>query len=622
MSTGDDGDGVRAGDGVIASDGDEGIASDGDGVRAGDGVSASDGVRADDGMRAGAPGDVGAGGGADAAMGAGEAAGADAAMGVGEAAGAGGAGGGAGAVRVGPMVFVRLKLRLVAGNLSGSTQRLLGFVFTAIAAFLFGALGFLSTAVLRLAPADTALEVVTVLFAVFLVGWAVVPLLAFGLDDTLDPSRLALFPLRTGQLVTGMFAASVTGVWPLASLTVMAGAVAGLATGVGGVILGTVAVLLHFALCVMISRLVTTSLSGILRTRRGRDVLAVSVVFVILVAQLPNLLLNGGLSADPGAVLHGLASVLRWTPSGIAAGAIADGGLMAAAGTVLLAVLLAGTGWLWITALRRALVSPDASTQGASVRNSRGLLARILPDGPLAAVASKELKYARRDPRGRVGWFAAIAVTGIMAFSLYGDGDGDGAAGSVLAVTPACIGAVMISIQWCNAFGIDGRSLWMNAVAYGSDRDWRTDIAGRHLVVATIAVPLLLVLAVVAALLAGDVLWAVPAALTAWGVLGAGLGVGALTSVLMPYTVPDRLNAFTGAAPGQGGVAFAASFGALIGTGLLALPIALPVLLGLTWVSVLAVPYGLLLSWGGRRVAGKIAFARYPALLEASSVAG
>ncbi|MFF5108789.1 hypothetical protein [Streptosporangium sp. NPDC000509] len=525
----------------------------------------------------------------------------------------------AGTVRVGPMVFVRLKLRLVAGNLRGSTQRLLGFVFTTIAALLFGTVGFLMMSSLRLASADVAVETVTVLFTVFLVGWAIVPLLAFGVDDTLDPSRLALFPLRTGQLVTGMFAASITGVWPLASLAVTAGAVAGLATGIGGVFLGAVVVLLHFALCVMLSRLVTTSLSGILRTRRGRDVLAVSVVFFVLAAQLPNLLINGGVSADPRAVLHALASALSWTPSGVAARSIADGGLTALAGAALLALLIAGAGWLWIAALRRALVTPDASTQGASVRNSRGLLAKVLPDGPLAAVVGKEFRYARRDPRGRVGWFAAIAVTGVMAFSMYGDGEG--AAGGVLAIAPACIGAVMISIQWCNAFGIDGRSLWMNAVAYGSDRDWRTDIAGRHLAVATIAVPLLLLLAAVAALLAGDVGWVVPAALTAWGVLGAGLGVGALTSVLVPYTVPERLNAFTGAAPGQGGIAFVASFGALICTGLLALPIVLPVLLGLTWVSALAVPYGLLLSWGGRRIAGKIAFARYPALLQATSVA-
>ncbi|WP_433373348.1 hypothetical protein [Streptosporangium sp. CA-115845] len=524
-----------------------------------------------------------------------------------------------GTVRVGPSVFVRLKLRLVAGNLRGSGRHLLGFVFTVIAAIVFAALGFFAMTTLRLASAEVAGDVVTVLFAAFLVGWAIVPLLAFGLDDTLDPSRLALFPLRTGQLATGMFAASITGVWPVATLVVMIGAVAGLAGGAGGVLLGTVAVLLHFALCVVLSRLVTTALSGVLRTRRGRDVLAVSVIFVVLAAQLPNLLLNGGLAADPGAMLRGTASVLRWTPSGMAAHAVADGGAAALLAIVVLTALVAGVGWLWIAALRRALVSPDASTQSSSVRNSRGLLTRVLPDGPLAAVVGKEFRYARRDPRGRVGWFAAVAVAGIMAFSLNGQG---GPTGVALAVAPACIGAALISMQWCNAFGIDGRSLWMNAVAYGTDRDWRTDIAGRHLAVATIGVPLLLVLSLVAALLAGDVGWAVPATLTAWGVLGVGLGVGALTSVQMPYTVPERLNAFTGAAPGQGGIAFVASFGALIGTGLLVLPIVLPVLFGLTWVAALAVPYGLLLSAGGRRIAGKAAFARYPALLQAISKAG
>ncbi|WP_433252100.1 hypothetical protein ACQPYK_07175 [Streptosporangium sp. CA-135522] len=522
-----------------------------------------------------------------------------------------------GLVPVGPFVFVRLKLRLIAGNLRGDTRRLLGFVFTVIAAVVVAAFGFLMMSALRLAPADIATDVTIVLFTVFLVSWTVVPLLAFGLDDTLDPSRLSLFPLPAGRLAAGMFAAAVTGVWPIATLIVTAGAVAGLAAGIGGVLLGVVAVVLQFALCIVVSRLVTTALSGVLRTRRGRDVLAVSVIFVILAAQLPNLVLNGGLAADPAATLRAVASVLRWTPPGMAAHAIADGGLVAVAELAFLALLVVVAGRLWIAALGRALVSADASTQGASVRNSTGLLARLLPDGPLAAVATKELKYARRDPRGRVGWFASIAVTGIMAFSLTRDRTG--AASVALAAGPACLGAVMIGLQSANSFGIDGRSLWMNSMVYGTARDWRADLAGRHLAVATIAVPLLTALAVVAAILAGDPLWAVPAALTAWGVLGAGLGVGAVTSVLLPYTVPERLNAFTGAAPGQGGVAFVTSFGALIVSGLLALPVALPVLLGLIWVSALAVPYGLLISWGGRRIAGDLGFRRYPEILAAVS---
>ncbi|GAA3116599.1 transporter [Planomonospora alba] len=524
----------------------------------------------------------------------------------------------AGAAPVGPAVFARLKLRLVAGNLRGDTARLLGFILTLVLALLVASGGFTVMALLGAAPVRTALDVVTVLFTAMLVGWVVVPLLAFGLDDTLDPSRLALFPLTTARLAAGMFTSSVTGVWPVALLIVMFGAVAGLARGPGGLLLGAVAVLLLFALCVVTSRLVTTALSGVLRTRRGRDVLAVSVIFFILAAQLPNLLLNNGLTGDPVRMLHDVASVLRWTPPGMAAHALADGGLVALTEVLFLAALAVAVGLLWIAALRRAMVTADASTQAAaSVRNSRGLVARLLPDGPLAAVVVKELKYARRDPRGRVGWFAALAITGVMAFSL--NGDAGATPGPVLAIAPACLGALMIGLQSCNSFGIDGRSLWMNAMVYGTARAWRTDLAGRYLAVAVIAVPALAVLSVVAGLLAGDVLWAVPAVLTAWGVLGVGLGAGAVTSVLLPYTVPERLNAFTGAAPGQGGLAFAGSFGAMIGTAVLALPVVLPVMLGLTWISALAVPYGVLAAMGGRRLAGRLGFDRHPEILGAIS---
>jgi ABC-2 type transport system permease protein len=204
-----------------------------------------------------------------------------------------------------------------------------------------------------------------------------------------------------------------------------------------------------------------------------------------------------------------------------------------------------------------------------------------------------------------------------MAFSMSRGGSEPMGLG--MALLPVCLGAAMIGLQAANSFGIDGRSLWMNSIVYGTGRDWRNDLAGRHLAIATIAAPLLLLLAVATALLAGNPGWAVTAALTGWGVLGVTLGVGAVTSVLVPYTVPERLNAFTGAAPGQGGIAFVAAFGALLGGGALALPIALPVLLGFTWVAVLAVPYGLLLSWGGRRIAGNIAFGRYPEILAAIS---
>ncbi|MCW2882854.1 MAG: hypothetical protein JWQ95_6954 [Sphaerisporangium sp.] len=512
-------------------------------------------------------------------------------------------------------LFVRLKLRLIAGNLRGDTMRQVGFVFTMIAAVMVAGGGFILMSLLRLAPADVAVDAGMVLFTLLTLMWVVGPLLVFGVDETLDPSRLMLFPLTARQMAAGMFAASATGPWPLASLFFLLGAVVGLSRSATGVLIGLVAVVLQVALCLVGSRAVTTALSRVLRTRRGRDLLAVGVVFVILLTQVPNLMLNQGLGGDPREFLSGLALVVRWGPPGMAAHAIADGGPLGLAEVAIVGLVVLGVGWLWIAALRRAMVTADSSTQVGSVRPSR--FDGLLPGGALGAVVAKELKYVRREPRGRMGWMAAIGFSGVLMFSL--SSGPHGLEGSALAVAPACIGALMIGLQASNAFGIDGRALWMNAIVYSSDRDVRTDFAGRHLAVSLVAVPLLAVLSIAAALVAGHLPWALPALLTATGLLQVALGVGAVTSVILPYTYPERINAFTSAAPGQGGVAFAGSFGAMLGTSILAFPVVLPVFLGLGWVSVLTVPYGLVVAFAGRRLASTVGYARLPDLLGAVS---
>ncbi|WP_336207688.1 hypothetical protein [Nonomuraea sp. LPB2021202275-12-8] len=513
-------------------------------------------------------------------------------------------------------LFAGLKIRLLAGNLRGDLARKLGFGFTLAMAVLTALLGFFLMSLVRLAPPEVAADIVIVVFTVLLVSWMIVPLLAFGLDDTLDPSRLSLFPLPTGRLAVGMFTASATGVWPLVTLIVTVGALTGLASGAGGILLGIPAVLLQFALCLVASRLVTTSLSSALRTRRGRDVLAVAAIGAVLVFQLPNLLVNSNLG-DPLALLHGAASVLRWTPSGLAAHAIADGGITGLAELAIVALVVVAAAWLWIKALGRALVTPDVSNQAASVRKESGLVDRFLPDGPLAAVVTKELKYIRREPRYRVVWFSAVVVTAVLAFSIGNQSDGPAGPGLPIVLTGT--GGLMIAIQLGNAFGIDGRSLWMNAVAIGSERGLSIDLAGRHLANALVAAPLLLAIAIGAGLFTGNpgaIAWALFAGL---GALGVGFGVGSVTSVVIPYTVPERLNAFTGAAPGQGGQALASSMAALAGITLLSVPFVIAIAFGALWVCALAPFYGLLAEVLGRRLGSKIGYARMPELLAAVS---
>lgn len=159
----------------------------------------------------------------------------------------------------------------------------------------------------------------------------------------------------------------------------------------------------------------------------------------------------------------------------------------------------------------------------------------------------------------------------------------------------------------------------MNVVAIGSERGLSIDLAGRHLANALVAAPLLLAVAVAAGLLTGNpeaIVWVLCAGL---GTLGIGFGVGSVTSVVIPYTVPERLNAFTGAAPGQGGQALVSSMMTLVGIALLSVPFVVATLFGALWVCAFAPFYGLLAEVLGRGLGSKIGYARLPEVLAAVS---
>ena len=86
---------------------------------------------------------------------------------------------------------------LIIGGLYG-----LGIIATAVVGFL--ALGF--------APPATARTVVVLAGSAVVLGWMVVPLLASGIDQTLDPKRLVTFPIPLGRLLLGLGVASMLGI--------------------------------------------------------------------------------------------------------------------------------------------------------------------------------------------------------------------------------------------------------------------------------------------------------------------------------------------------------------------------------------------------------------------------
>jgi len=244
--------------------------------------------------------------------------------------------------------------------------------------------------------------VTTVLFTMFAFGWLILPLVLFGLDSTLDPGTLALYPLRLRPLAVGLIAASATGAWPLANLVGLLGVTVGLAGGVLGVPIALVAVVLQVLFCIVLARFVTTSLAGLLRSRRGKDlagllILPIFALYEAFVQVVPRMSAEGKITASS---FGGIDAWMRWTPPGLAAHAIRDAStghpLTALLRLLLLAAIILALGALWIRQLARALVTVDTTTQAASVK-SNGL--PFASRGLLGTIAARAWAYQRREPQ-------------------------------------------------------------------------------------------------------------------------------------------------------------------------------------------------------------------------------
>jgi ABC-2 type transport system permease protein len=234
-------------------------------------------------------------------------------------------------------------------------------------------------------------DVSTVLFTLFAFGWLILPIFVFGLDSTLDPATLALYPLRTRPLAAGLLAASASGAWPLANVVGLLGITVGLARGALGVLTAVVAVLLQVLFCIALARFVTTGMAGLLRSRRGKDLAAFMVIPIFALYEfftqvVPRVAAEGKLSASSFA---GVDAWLRWLPPGLAAHAVADASDghpgLAVARLALLAAVIVVLVWLWVRSLGRALVTADTSTQSSRVRG-RAVLDLPAPRPPVAGL--------------------------------------------------------------------------------------------------------------------------------------------------------------------------------------------------------------------------------------------
>jgi ABC-2 type transport system permease protein len=517
-------------------------------------------------------------------------------------------------------LLVQLKLRLLRNALRASTGAKVAFILSTIfAALVAGGVFYLLSV---LGGGIAAADLTTAIFCAFGLAWLIGPLVAFGLDSTLDPATLALYPLRTRPLAVGLLAASATGAWPAATLIGLLGVTVGLARGALGVLIALVAVLLQVLFCITLARFVTTGLAGMLRSRRGKDFAALLVIPIFAVYEgfiqiVPKLTGEGALTA---ASFGGVDHWLRWTPPGLAVHAIRDAST-GHPGTALLRLgLLAGIivvlGAAWIMSLSRAMVTTDSSTQSA-VRGSALPFARY---GLRGTVAARFWLYQRREPFALIYWgitaviMVVVAIRAVLTPDWFGGLLASGAAGGAF-----------VGYFHANAIGMSGPGFGLEATALTGRRALRAYFSGQNIAVGAIAVPLLAVVSFGLAAVAKHPIDGFLAMAVGLAGIGAGLALANLFSVALPYPMEKRGGSPTPRpANGHNGQAFGAWFLSVLGVGVAVTPVILAVVFTRTdpaaiWIPVLVLggaAYGLALTWAGVRGAANVAEQKLPELAQ------
>ena len=519
--------------------------------------------------------------------------------------------------------MVRLKWSLLSNGLQQSAGRTAAFVTAGALALVVGGLLLLGLVAMRGRVNADALAVF--LTATVALGWSVLPLFAGGGDETLDPGRMAMLPLRPRTLLAALLVSSLVGLGPLFTLLLTVGCALALAQGAAGTVVGVLAVPLVLLVCVALTRAVATANSRMLASRKGRDLALLSGLLVAFGLQAVNLGLQqigdeGGLGA-----LRPYSDVLRWVPPASAVDAVRAAGegeyAVATLGLGSTVVALGALLWWWQRSLTRLMVNPDSSTiQPADDKPRRPLgdsgdsgLRRLLPDGRTGAVIDRTLRYAWRDPKTKTAWATSIGLGLLMPFVTSGS------------VYNACWVAGMLGLLMYNQFGQDTSAFWMVAATISDRRDAYVELRARSLAIGLVAVPFTVAVVTVSAAVLDDWGRLADALGIALAVAGVLIGLGALASAHYPYSIPQD-SGFRNVAPGQGALAYLSFFLGTVAAVVLCLPlIVLMVVLhrtapGLLWVLLpLGVGYGTVVAYGGIRLAARSTASRLPEILTAVS---
>ncbi|MFY1686092.1 ABC transporter permease [Micromonospora sp. WMMD730] len=541
---------------------------------------------------------------------------------------------------VSPRHFVRLKLRVMGNNFRGQGWRVALFVVGVLVGLWFAAGGFLMFAAPGFAD-EPRYAVMAAAFGggVLVLGWLLLPLVFFGVDETLDPARFALLPLSRRTLVTGLFAAALVSVPVFAVLVAVTGLVVSAAL-LGGAVAGVVAALGVVAgvlLCVAATRAVTSAFATMLRSRRVRDLAAVLLAVVAaLLGPLQLVVLAAVRTADWDRLV-GVARIVGWTPFGApwTIGLdVAEGRAWAVPVKLLITAVTIGALLLWWSRSLESAMVGAASAAPAKARQAPtgGAVAQLFPRAVgwarrdrFGALVARECRYWWRDARRRAN-LITIAVVGIFVpvmVNLGGAGfavgqEGFEATGDpspvLLSISMLFVG-VLASVTLANQFGFDGSAYAANVVA---GVPGRLELRARMTAFSVYVLPMLGVVSLIISGVLGRPEWFGVAAGALLASYGVGLAINGFISVLGAYSLPETSNPFA-MNSGSGIAKSMLTLLSMVGSAAAAVPMVVAAgLLGDVWLW-LALPVGAAYGVGaallGAYLAGDVLDRRMPELL-------
>lgn len=520
-------------------------------------------------------------------------------------------------------IFAQLKWRLVTSRIRsvrGGTRAWM-IVGWCVAVLLL-ALVLVGLVLLRSQP-ELARTLVTTLFTAQFLAWGLAPLIAFGIDETVDPARFALLPIREDVLQRGLLVTALIGYLPVVNAVLLIGAAVALSTQWWMLPIALVAVAVQLLICVLFSRALSTAMSGLMSGRRGRD-LGVMIGFAVIVGyMLLNFALNSvgqqGNGDEFGAKVSSVAAGLGWAPPGALAqlpGFLADGrGVRAVVAVITAAACAAVLWWWWSGALRASLTTMPSDTENAARSTGRsGRAVATSTTGMMSLVADRNRVLAWRDPLRRVSWLLVLFLAFVWPFLVIRGH------GSLFAVTfPAILAGSLVA----DCYGTDGSGVWLHMVAFADRTRARGELLGHAVTVVLPGAVAMTAAVCLHAAIRGDWAWAPAGVGTAVGGLLGGVAAAGYFSARLPYAVrQSRKSMFASSIAGQKGRTAGASLGMLAGGILTIIPAAVFAILAVTmdvsfgWIALVLGPLvGLAAVWISSGVAARTYLERGPEIL-------